>query len=67
MLTNFLLCVLIAQLGYITGELAGKQPEMANRPWRGLITVISLMASLLLGAVLYFVLSFLAGSLEGVL
>ena len=67
MLTEFLLFVIIAQLGYITGELAGKQPEMENKPWRGLITVISVVASLMLGAVLYFVLSFLAGSVEGVL
>ena len=67
MLTEFLLCVIIAQLGYITGELAGKQPEMENRPKRGLITVVSVLASLVLGVVLYFVLSLLSRSVEGVL
>ena len=67
MLTNFLLCVIIVQLGYITGEIAGKQPEMEKRPWRSLITVVSVLTSLTIGAVLYFTALVIARAMEGLL
>ena len=55
-MTDYLLCVLIILLAYLLGEVAGKQPAVENRPVSGLITVIGLIASLVLGAGLYLLL-----------
>ena len=65
MITNFLLCVLIAQVAFLTGETTGKRPEKQDRPHRSLVTIISLIGSISLGLLLYLAVAFVEYAISG--
>jgi hypothetical protein len=60
MTINFLLCVLIAQLAFLTGETVGKKPDMQDRPHRSVVTIISLLGSISLGLLLFIAVEIIA-------
>lgn len=64
MTTNYLLCVLIVMLAYVIGEIAGKQPPMDERPSRSVVMVLGLLASLILGLILWSVVGVTANFLS---
>ena len=52
-MTNYLLCVLAVQLAYLTGEIAGKTSDKEVKASKGATVLLSIIASLLLGLILY--------------